>query len=261
MKADSSSAGSKRQLYARFADVAKALGSGHRLELLELLAQGERSVEELADLADLTIANASQHLQHLRRAGLVTSRKEGKYVFYLLTDDAVLRLVSALRVVAERNYAEAARVVELYFRQRDALEPVSRQELLRRSRQGSVTVLDVRPPEEFAAGHIAGALNIPIQQLEQRLAEVPRRREVVAYCRGPYCVMSYEAVARLRERGFKVRRLLDGYPEWRLAGLPVAAGISDENQGGPRKRSMLPLPSKPPARPRDKRAKGGRDAE
>ncbi len=217
--------GSKRQLYVHFAEVAKALGSGHRLEMLELLAQGERSVEALADLADLSVANASQHLQHLRRTGLVTSRKEGRYVFYLLTNDEVLSLVNALRVVAERNHAEAALVVELYFRQRDALEPVSRAELLRRSREGSVTVLDVRPPEEFAAGHIAGAINIPIKELERRLAEVERGREVVAYCRGPYCVMAYEAVAKLRERGFRVRRLEDGYPEWRLARLPVEVGF------------------------------------
>ncbi len=211
-------------LYDRFADVARALGSGHRLELLELLAQGQRPVEELADLADLTVANASQHLQHLRRAGLVTSNKRGKYVFYVLADDEVLRLVSALRVVAERNYAEAARVVNLYFRQRDALDPVSREELLRRSRQGSVTVLDVRPPEEFATGHIDGAINIPIKELERGLAELPRVREVVAYCRGPYCIMAYEAVARLRKRGFRARRLAEGYPEWRLAGLPASAG-------------------------------------
>jgi len=225
MNSANARAGSKRRLYAHFAEVAKALGSGPRLEMLELLAQGERSVEEVAELADLTMANASQHLHHLRRAGLVTSRKEGKHVFFLLTNDDVLSLVSALRMVAERNYAEAARVVELYFRQRDALEPVSREELLRRKREGSVTVLDVRPAEEFAAGHIEGAINIPIKELEQRLAEVGRGREVVAYCRGPYCVMAYEAVARLRERGFKVRRLVDGYPEWRVAGLPVAAGL------------------------------------
>jgi ArsR family transcriptional regulator len=205
--------------------VARALGSGHRLELLELLAQAERSVEELTQLAGLAVANASQHLQHLRRAGLVTSRKEGKYVFYRLTDDGVVRLMRALGDVAERNYAEAARVVELYFRQRDALEPVTHEELLRRKREGSVTVLDVRPAEEFAAGHIEGAISIPIKELERRLAEVGRGREVVAYCRGPYCVMAFEAVARLRERGFKVRRLVDGYPEWRLAGLPVSAGL------------------------------------
>jgi len=217
-------ASSKRVLYEHFADVARALGSGHRLELLELLAQGERSVEELTELAGLEVGNASQHLQLLRRAGLVSSRKQGRFVYYRLADDAVVRLMGSLREVAERNYAEAARVVELYFRQRDALEPVSREELLRRKRAGSVTVLDVRPLEEFAAGHIEGAINIPIKELERRLAEVGRRREVVAYCRGPYCVMSYEAVARLRERGFKVRRLVDGYPEWRLAGLPVAIG-------------------------------------
>lgn len=223
---DGARAGAKQRLYSHFAEVAKALGSGHRLEMLELLAQGERSVEELADLADLTIANASQHLQHLRRAGLVTSRKEGRYVYYLLADDSVVSLLAALRVVAERNYAEAARVVELYFRQRDALEPVSRAELLRRKRERSVTVLDVRPSEEFTAGHIEGAINIPIKELERRLAEVSRGHEVVAYCRGPYCVMAFEAVAKLRQRGFRVRRLQDGYPEWRLAGLPVSAGVS-----------------------------------
>ncbi len=217
-------AGSKRVLYEHFAEVARALGSGHRLELLELLAQGERSVEQLTELADLGVANASQHLQQLRRAGLVTSRKEGKYVFYRLTDDAVVRLTGALKEVAERNYAEAARVVELYFRQRDALEPVSREELLRRQREGSVTVLDVRPADEFAAGHVEGAINIPIRELARRVAEVRRGREVVAYCRGRYCVMAYEAVIRLRTQGFRARRLVDGYPEWRLAGLPVAVG-------------------------------------
>ncbi len=217
--------GSKGLLYEHFAAVARALGSGHRLELLELLAQGERSVEELTELAGLVVANASQHLQQLRRAGLVCSRKEGRFVFYRLADDSVVRLVGSLRDVAERNYAEAARVVELYFHQRDALEPVSREELLRRKRERSVTVLDVRPAEEFAAGHIEGAINIPLKELERRLAEVRRGREVVAYCRGPYCVMAYEAVERLRERGFKVRRLVDGYPEWRLAGLPVATGV------------------------------------
>jgi ArsR family transcriptional regulator len=219
------SPGSKRRLYGLFAEVAKALGSGHRLELLELLAQGERSVEEVAELADLTIANASQHLQHLRRAGLVTNRKEGKYVFYLLRNDAVLSLVSALRMVAEQNYAEAAHVVEMYFRQRDALEPVTREELLCRRREGSVTVLDVRPLEEFVAGHIEGAINIPIKELERRLGEVRHGREVVAYCRGPYCVMAFEAVATLRQRGFQVRRLVDGFPEWRAAGLPIACSI------------------------------------
>ncbi|HXP60982.1 MAG TPA: metalloregulator ArsR/SmtB family transcription factor [Dongiaceae bacterium] len=219
--------GSKQVVYAHFAEVARALGNGHRLELLELLAQSERSVEGLAELAGLAVANASQHLHHLRRLGLVSSRREGKYVFYRMMDDAVVRLMGALREVAERNYAEAARVVELYFRQRDALEPVSREELLRRKREGSVTVLDVRPAEEFAAGHIEGAINIPVKELERRLAEVGRGREIVAYCRGPYCVMAYEAVARLCERGFKVRRLADGYPEWRQAGLPVAKGLSE----------------------------------
>ncbi len=224
-KGENAKNGSKQQLYARFAEVARALGSDHRLELLELMAQGERCVEELAELAGLTVANASQHLQHLRRAGLVTRRKERKYVFYLLTGDAVLNLVTSLRVTAERHCAEAAGIVDLYFRRRDALEPVSRQELRRRQREGSVVVLDVRPAKEFAAGHIEGAINIPVKELERRLTEVAGGREIVAYCRGPYCVMALEAVAKLRERGFRARRLQDGYPEWRLEGLPIAAGL------------------------------------
>jgi ArsR family transcriptional regulator len=211
----------KRLLYAHLADVAKALGSGHRLELLELLAQGERSVEDLAEGAGLSMANASQHLQHLRRAGLVAVRKEGQYVIHRLADEAVIMLVRGLQQIAERNHAAAARVVELYFRRRDALEPVPRDELLRRKRAGAVTVLDVRPADEFASGHIQGAVNIPLAELERRLADLPQGREIVAYCRGPYCVMADEAVDMLRRRGFKARRLVEGYPEWRVAGLPV----------------------------------------
>lgn len=226
---DPEKAEAKGALYEHFAAVARALGSRHRLELLELLAQGDRPVEELTELAGLGVANASQHLHHLRRAGLVSSRRDGRFVFYRLADDAVVRLMGSLREVAARNYAEAARVVELYFHQRDALELVSREELLRRKREKSVTVLDVRPAEEFAVGHIKGAINIPIKELERRHAEVDRGQEVVAYCRGPYCVMAYEAVARLRGWGFKVRRLVDGYPEWRLGGFPVAAGRRNDN--------------------------------
>jgi ArsR family transcriptional regulator len=213
----------KRRLYAQFALVAKAAGHEHRLELLEHLGQGERSVEALAALAGLTVANASQHLQHLRRAGLVSGRRDGKRVFYALADDAVVDFLAALRAIAERGLAEVDRVVASYFRARDSLEPVSRTELARRLKRKSVTVLDVRPEEEFALGHVPGAVNIPLKQLERRLAELPRGREIVAYCRGPYCVLSFEAVAALRARGFKARRLADGLPEWRAAGLPVAA--------------------------------------
>ena len=214
----------KLALFVQFAAVAKSLGHAHRLELLEQLAQGERSVEVLADRTGLSIANASQHLQHMRRAGLVTTRRDGKFVYYRLTDDAVLEVLAALRRIAERNVAEVERVVRSYFNERDSLEAVSREELLHRSRAGTVTVLDVRPEDEFALGHLPGAVNIPLRSLETRLSELDLSQEIVAYCRGPYCVLSYEAVAALRARGFKVRRLEDGLPEWRAAGLPVIAG-------------------------------------
>lgn len=218
-----STRGPKLALFTQFAAVAKSLGHAHRLELLEQLAQGERSVEVLADRTGLSIANASQHLQHMRRAGLVTTRRDGKFVYYRLTDDAVLEALAALRRIAERNVAEVERVVRSYFNERDSLEAVSREELLHRSRTGTVAILDVRPEDEFALGHLPGAVNIPLRELEARLDEFDPAQEIVAYCRGPYCVLSYEAVAQLRARGFKVRRLEDGLPEWRAAGLPVIA--------------------------------------
>lgn len=221
-----SSESPKRALVSQFAAVAKALGHPHRLELLEFIAQGERSVESVAAVAGLKIGNASQHLQQLRRAGLLTARRDGKHVFYSLSDDSVLDALAALRRVAERNVAEAQRVIDGYFRERDSLEPVSRDELLDRMRDGLVTVIDVRPEDEFAAGHLPGAINIPPRQLERRLAALPLDREIVAYCRGAYCVLSFEAVAALRGRGFKARRLADGYPEWRAAGLPVEHGAA-----------------------------------
>ncbi len=211
----------KQALFAQFAAVAKTLAHAHRLELLEQVAQGERSVEILAQRAGLSIANASQHLQQLRRAGLVTARRAGKYVYYRLADDAVLDLVAALHRIAERHVADVGRVLHSYFHSRDSLEPVSREELLERSRAGTVTILDVRPEDEFALGHVANAVNIPLRVLQARLSELDPAKEIVAYCRGPYCVLSFEAVAALRARGFKARRLADGLPEWRAAGLPV----------------------------------------
>jgi len=214
----------KLALFAHFATVAKSLAHAHRLELLEQLAQGERSVDTLAQKAGLSLANASQHLQQMRRAGLVAARRDGKFVLYSLADDVVLDLVSALRRIAERNVAEVQRVIRSYFDQRDDLEAVSREELLARSRAGMVTILDVRPEDEFALGHLPGALNVPLRELEARLGELDPGQEVVAYCRGPYCVLSYEAVAALRARGFKARRLEDGLPEWRAAGLPLVVG-------------------------------------
>jgi rhodanese-related sulfurtransferase/DNA-binding transcriptional ArsR family regulator len=214
----------KRALFAQFAAVAKALGHAHRLELVEQLAQGERSVETLASRTGLSIANASQHLQQMRRVGIVAARREGKFVFYKLADEAVLTVLAALRRIAERNIAEVGQVIRSYFDDRDSLEPVSRDELLQQLHAGTVTILDVRPSDEFALGHLPAALNIPLRELETRLAELDPSQEIIAYCRGPYCVLSYEAVAWLRGRGFKVRRLEDGLPEWRAAGLPTETG-------------------------------------
>jgi rhodanese-related sulfurtransferase/DNA-binding transcriptional ArsR family regulator len=214
----------KLALFAQFAAVAKSLAHAHRLELLEQLAQGERSVEVLADRTGLSIANASQHLQQMRRVGLVATRRQGKFVYYALADDGILDVLTALRRIAERNVAEVQRVVRSYFNKRDELEAVSRKQLLKRIRARTVTVLDVRPQDEFALGHLPGAVNIPLRTLKARLAELDTAQEIVAYCRGEYCVLSFEAVALLRARGFKVRRLEDGLPEWRAAGLPVITG-------------------------------------
>ena len=219
-----SSQGPKQALFAQFAAIAKTLGHAHRLELLEQLSQGERSVEVLADRTGLSIANASQHLQHMRRVGLVATRRQGKFVYYVLADDGILDVLTALRRIAERNVAEVERIVRSYFNKRDELEPISRKQLLKRIRARAVTVLDVRPPDEFALGHLPGAVNIPLRALKARLAELSTAQEIVAYCRGEYCVLSFEAVALLRARGFKVRRLEDGLPEWRAAGLPVITG-------------------------------------
>ena len=211
----------KKALFAAFASVARALGSEHRLDLLEHLAQGERSVETLAERTGIPFASVSQHLQALRNAGLVAARRDGRRVLYGLADDGVIRLVDALREVAERRNGEAERVISGYFHDRDGLEPVSRKELLARIKAGVVTVLDVRPPDEFACGHLPGALNIPLSELRKRLAELPPKQEVVAYCRGPWCVLAFEAVALLRKHGHKARRLDGGLPEWKVAGLPV----------------------------------------
>jgi rhodanese-related sulfurtransferase/DNA-binding transcriptional ArsR family regulator len=216
-----SSQNPKRVMFEHLAAVARGLGSAHRIELLELLAQTERSVEELAGLSGLTIANASQHLQHLRRFGLVEARRKSKRVIYRLADPEVVSLLGALSRVTQRNVGAVEKVLNSYFRERDNLEPVSRKELLRRMRDGLVTLIDTRPEEEFSAGHLPGAINLPLSELKRRLRELPRDQEIVAYCRGPYCVLSYEAVAELRRRGFKALRLEDGYPEWKAAGLPV----------------------------------------
>lgn len=211
----------KADLFNQFARVAKALGNGRRLELLEFLAQGERSVDALARVSGLSIANTSQHLQQLRHAGLVACRKEGVSVYYRVSGDDVLELLDKVRSVAERHVAEVERMISAYLTLKDSLEPIPAAELLERARAGLVTVLDVRPPEEFASGHLPGATNVPLGELEKSLQRLPADQDIVAYCRGPYCVLAFDAVARLREKGFKAYRLEDGFPEWRLSGLPV----------------------------------------
>jgi rhodanese-related sulfurtransferase len=213
----------KRRLYASFAAVARALGHPHRLELLEQLAQGERAVEALARRTGLSVANASQHLQHLRRGGLVAARREGKSIVYRVADGPVVEALAALRGIAEQNLAEVREVVRAYFTALDSMEPVSRQELLGRLRDGTATLLDVRPEDEYRLGHLPGAVNIALGALGDRMHELPKDREIVAYCRGPYCVLSFEAVGMLRDRGYRVRRLQDGFPEWKAAGLEVEA--------------------------------------
>ena len=216
-----SSGNIKHELFAQFARIGKALSNANRLEFIEYLAQGERSVEALAQVSGQSIANTSQHLQQLRQAGLVTARKDGQRVFYRLSGDDVVLLLNSLRAVADRHLAEVGHLVTTYLDTKDNLEPVSAEDLLTRVRNGEVTVLDVRPREEFASGHLPGAINIPLSELEARLGEFSPDQIVVAYCRGPYCVLSYDAVARLREHGVRAQRLQDGYPEWKIAGLPV----------------------------------------
>jgi ArsR family transcriptional regulator len=211
----------KKELFEQLASVAKALSHAVRLELMEHMGQGERSVEGLAELVGNSVANTSHHLLILRRAGLAEARKAGKNVFYSLSGDDVVDLLGSLRLTAERHNAEVERVLSGYFQSRDDMEPLSREELLSRAKDGLVTVLDVRPPDEFAAGHVPGAVNIQPTELDKQLKNLPKDQEIIAYCRGAYCVLSFEAVAELRKKGFKARRLEEGYPEWKAAGLPV----------------------------------------
>jgi len=213
----------KQDVHAQLARVGKALSHGNRLELLDFVAQGPRSVDELASMTRLSVANASKHLQELRRAGLVRARKEGLRVFYELAGPDVVDLIAALGFVAETRLAEMTHLVRTYITARDDLEPIPAAELLKRSKQGLVTVLDVRPVKEFAAGHLPGAINVPVEDLGKRLRKLPKGREVIAYCRGPYCLLSVDAVALLRTKGYKARRLEDGFPEWKASGLPVEA--------------------------------------
>lgn len=213
----------KLKLFKSLADLARALGNAHRLDLLEHLAQGERRVDALAAKAGITVANASQHLQALRREGLITGERRGTQIIYRLSGDDVLDLLAALRCVAGRHSASARQTLDDYFLARDKLEPVSIPDLMQRVQDGLVTVIDVRPADEFALGHVPGALNVPLKELESRLTEIPANAEIIAYCRGPWCVLSFEAVAILRQKGRTARRLDGGLPEWKRAGLQVDA--------------------------------------
>jgi rhodanese-related sulfurtransferase/DNA-binding transcriptional ArsR family regulator len=211
----------KDRLYAEFARIGKAIASPHRLEILEVLAQGERTVESLAAESGLSVANTSRHLQQLRQAQLVLARREGLFVHYRLTGPEVVSLVLALRHTAERHLAEVDRVVRDFLGDRDGFEPVTPDELAQRMTNGEIVLLDVRPEQEYSAGHIAGARSMPVADISTRVGELPRDKEYVAYCRGPYCVYADEAVALLRANGRTAHRLTEGYPEWWLAGRPV----------------------------------------
>lgn len=214
----------KNAIYDQFARIGKALASSRRLELLDLLCQGPRTVEALAREAGQSVANTSQHLRVLRTARLVDAEKEGLFVTYRLSDDEVCAFFRALRKLAESRLAEVERVTRQFFEERQGMEAVDSRTLLKRAKRGEITVLDVRPREEYRAGHLPGAMSVPLQELAKRLSELDRKREIVAYCRGPYCVLAVEAVQLLRARGFKAARLEDGVQEWRAHGLSVEVG-------------------------------------
>jgi rhodanese-related sulfurtransferase/DNA-binding transcriptional ArsR family regulator len=215
----------KEALFEALASVGKAMSSGRRAEIVDLLAQGERSVEDVAAEIGQSVANTSHHLRTLAQAGLVRTRREGTRVIYGLASDQVLQLWTVVREVAGEHVAEVDRLAQAYLGRRDGLQPITRDELARRIRRGEVTVIDVRPAAEYEAGHVEGARCVPIKDLEQRLSALPRDADLVAYCRGPYCVFADDAVRMLRRRGFEARRLEDGFPEWKRAGLPVTVGV------------------------------------
>jgi len=214
----------KDALYEGFAEVAKALASGRRTEIVDLLAQGERSVEEIATEIDQSVANTSHHLRAMARAGVLATRRDGTRIYYRLASEQVAELWSALRSIATAHVAGIERLVDAYLGDRDGLDVIDRAELARRLERGDITVLDVRPTAEFEAGHIAGATSVPIGELRRHVRVFPKDADVVAYCRGPYCVYADDAVRELTKRGFRARRLEDGYPEWRRAGLPTDRG-------------------------------------
>ena len=214
----------KDALYEAFAEVAKSMGSGRRVEIVDLLAQGERSVEAIAGEIGQSVANTSHHLRALARGGLVATRRDGTRIYYALASERVEELWSAMRDVAVDHLAGLDRLASAYLGDRDGVEVVDRAELAARLKRGEVVVLDVRPEPEFAAGHIAGARSVPITELRRHLRALPKGNDIVAYCRGPYCVYADDAVRELNRKGFRARRLIDGFPEWKRAGLPVGAG-------------------------------------
>ena len=216
----------KLELFEHFARVGKAVGSRPRLLLLDLLAQGEKTVERLARQTGLTIGNTSAHLKGLRQVSLVSPRKDGAHVYYRLASQQVHEFVRSLQTLARGQLAEAREIIDDYFHDPDVLEPVHSADLLDGLRDGAVTVLDVRPPDEYAAAHIPGAISMPFGEIEQRLDELPPDGEIVAYCRGPYCIYAVRAVETLRRFGFRARRLEDGIPDWTLRGLPVAVSVA-----------------------------------
>jgi rhodanese-related sulfurtransferase/DNA-binding transcriptional ArsR family regulator len=214
----------KDPLYAQFARIGHAVSSPKRIELLDLLTQGEKTVEQLVEQSATPLKNTSAHLRALRQARLVETRRDGAYVYYRLASDDVSRFVRELQALARSRLAEVEQATSLYIDARDAMEPVTLKELRRRLHEGDITLIDVRPRDEYRGGHIPGALSIPVAELKRHLSQIPKRREVVAYCRGPYCVYSVEAVEILRKSGYKARRADQGVAEWRANGLPVAAG-------------------------------------
>jgi rhodanese-related sulfurtransferase len=221
----------KNALFEQFARIGKALASGRRLEILELLGQGERTVEAISQQTDMSVASASQHLQVLKAAQLVEVRRNGLYARYRLADERVFQLWQALRELAEVRLSDVERVMNTFLKQRGSMSPITAEELLRKLRDKSVMVLDVRPAVEYASGHIAGARSIPLHELRRKLKALPKRREIVAYCRGPYCVLADEAVAILRAQGLRARRLQEGFPDWKVRGLPVQS-LQVRRRGG-----------------------------
>ena len=221
----------KDALFEGYAEVAKALASGRRAEIVDILAQGERSVDEIAAEIGQSVANTSHHLRAMARAGLLTTRRDGTRIFYALASERVGELWSAMRDVAADHVSGLERLANAYLGQRDGVETIDRNELASRLKRGQVVVLDVRPNAEYAAGHIAGARSVPVTELRRHLRVLPKEAEVVAYCRGPYCVYADDAVRELNRKGFRARRLIDGFPEWKRAGLPVVAGNGAGNDG------------------------------